>query len=116
MTWHLEVREDLTSEPELLATLRQFHAGFMDHLRQADFLEETLPHYAAQLPYYQRLLAAGLASSLTRSLSLAGMDRASGKRWLGATLAAIDSADDPAHDRPTEECSGGPGLPFFPSS
>ena len=115
MTWKLEVREDLQSQPELLTTLRQFHEGFMDHLRRADFLEETLPFYAAGLPYYQRLLAAGLASSISTSMSLAGTDKASGQRWLSAFLTATDRATASALDRPTQEYSGDRELAFFPS-
>ena len=116
MTWSLALRDDLAEEPGLLDSLRQLHEGFIAQLGEAECLEDTLPFYAAELPYYRRLLAAGLASSLSQSLSLAGLDKASGQQWLGKLLSATHAADDAAHDPPTQEYSPAPGLAFFPSS
>lgn len=115
MTWRLDLRRDLAAEPALMDSLRQLHEAFIEQLGEADFLEETLPFYAAELPYYRRLLAAGLASSLSKSMALAGLDKARGRQWLGKLLTA-DPEDESARDRPNREYSAGPGLTFFPSS
>ncbi len=82
MTWHLQVRDDLDAHPILVEALQDFHDGFIQLLDRAAPLEESLPYYAEQLPYYRRLLAAGLASSLSQSLALAGLTGTSGRQWL----------------------------------
>lgn len=82
MTWQLEPREDLKSERDLVDALVDFHEDFREHLSTADSFEEGLPFYVAQLPYYRRLFASGLASSLSKSISLAGLEHHSQQQWL----------------------------------
>ena len=82
MTWRLHPAEDIDQHPSLLEAMERFHEGFVHLLDQAENLEEGLPFYAEQLPYYQRLLAAGMASSLSQSIQLAGLGGESSRRWL----------------------------------
>ncbi len=82
MTWHLQVREDIDAQPALVEALQDFHDNFLDLLDRPAPLEDGLPFYAAGLPYYRRLLAAGLASSLSQSLALSGLEGTSSRRWL----------------------------------
>jgi hypothetical protein len=82
MTWHLQVRDDLDAHPILVDALQAFHDGFTRLLDRSAPLEEGLPYYADTLPYYRRLLAAGLASSLSQSLALAGLTGTSSRHWL----------------------------------
>lgn len=82
MTWRLHAVENIEDHPSLLAALEQFREAFAHLLDQAGSLEEGLPFYAQQLPYYQRLLAAGMASSLSQSIQLAGLSGRSSRHWL----------------------------------
>ncbi len=82
MTWELQLRTDLDSEPGLIEALESFHEGFLHLLEQNAPLEDKLPYFAANLPYYQRLLAAGMSSSLAQSLRLSGLEGRSGRQWL----------------------------------
>ncbi len=85
MTWTLEPGENLAEVPELLDALAAFQEGFVDLLDGEAPLEESLPYYVAQLPYYRRLLAAGMAKSLASSMSLAGLTGHSGRHWLATS-------------------------------
>lgn len=82
MTWRLEPVADLAHREALTRSLKAFHEGFLTLLDREDALEDSLPFYVCDLPYYQRLLAAGLASSLRQSLGLAGLTGSSGREWL----------------------------------
>ncbi|MDJ0878688.1 MAG: DUF2452 domain-containing protein [Halieaceae bacterium] len=82
MTWSLAPEAGIEEDPALVEALAAFQAGFIELLDSDTALEESLPYYVAQLPYYRRLLAAGLAKSLNTSLALAGLTGHSGKTWL----------------------------------
>ena len=87
MTWTLELLADLEDEPELLATLESFQEGFATLLDRDGSLEDSLPFYVKDLPYYRRLLAAGLANSLKQSLEISGLSQRDSREWLtGDTL------------------------------
>lgn len=82
MTWTLMPLEDIGEQDALVDALAAFQEGFRELLDSDSALEDSLPYYVAQLPYYRRLLAAGLANSLSQSLELAGLSGHSGKTWL----------------------------------
>ncbi len=82
MTWTLTPADDLADQPDLVAALADFQQGFMALLDSDAPLEDSLPFYVAQLPYYRRLLAAGMAKSLESSMLLAGLSGHSGRHWL----------------------------------
>lgn len=82
MTWTLELMANLEEEPELLATLEGFQEGFAALLDRDGSLEDSLPFYVRDLPYYRRLLAAGLANSLKQSLVLSGLSERDSRDWL----------------------------------
>lgn len=84
MTWKLSVFADIQQQPALVEALQHFHSGFVDLVSEGKTLEEGLPYYAAELPYYRRLLAAGMASSLSRSIALAQLTGQNGQVWLHA--------------------------------
>ena len=85
MTWRLDPVTDLDERKELTQALKAFHDGFVSLLDREEVLEDSLPFYVRDLPYYQRLLAAGLASSLKQSLRLSGLTGSSGRHWLAGT-------------------------------
>lgn len=82
MTWQLTLQPGIHDQPQLIEALRAFHDGFATLLERDTPLEENLPYCVPELPYYRRLAAAGLSSSLSRSLKLSGMAGHSGKKWL----------------------------------
>ena len=84
MTWTISPQDNLDASPEVRQALQAFHRGFLEMLDSANTLEAGLPHYVSNLPFYRRLLAAGLAGSLARSLELGGLTRRPAGFWLEA--------------------------------
>jgi hypothetical protein len=70
-TWLLEFGE---LRPDSLAAMRlqRFVEGFSNALASQESPLDGLPFYAEKLPYYQRLLATGLAVSLQHSICETG--------------------------------------------
>lgn len=82
MTWHLVPESGQAMSDGLQEEIRQFSARFGEQLASSQPLEETLPFYVRQLPFYRRLLATGLASSLQSSIKSGGQLGHSGRSWL----------------------------------
>ena len=70
MTWQCETTSDVAGKAEPSLALAAFLDSFRQHLESHDTLEDGLPFYVAQLPFYRRLLATGLAASLRTSRQL----------------------------------------------
>ncbi len=73
MTWDMDTSR-LEESSLALAMARNFIRGFVATLAGQDSIAAHLPFYIAGLPYYQRLLATALASSLQRTLPPTGDD------------------------------------------
>lgn len=71
MTWELEGATLVENSPALESAQR-FIRGFVETLSGQQSIAEHLPFYVGELPYYQRLLATALSSSLQRSLPASG--------------------------------------------
>lgn len=71
MTWEMETTP-LADDGEVLARARRFIQGFMDTLGEQDSISANLPLYVRSMPYYQRMLATALSSSLQQSLPHTG--------------------------------------------
>ena len=71
MTWHLEFGE-LQEHSLVPERLQRFVDGFSASISCGDSLVEGLPFYVEELPYYQRMLATGLAVSLKHSIAETG--------------------------------------------
>ena len=71
MTWEMEI-VPLAEGGATLARAKQFIQGFVETLSEQDSISENLPLYVGSLPYYQRMLATALSSSLQRSLPPTG--------------------------------------------
>ncbi|MEP1470411.1 MAG: DUF2452 domain-containing protein [Halieaceae bacterium] len=82
MTWHLVAETGLAMSEELQDEIKQFTAMFGEQLASNEPLEDTLPFYVRQLPFYRRLLATGLATSLQSSIRSGGQLGHSGRSWL----------------------------------
>lgn len=73
MTWEMDT-SGLHEYSAAMSRARTFIRGFVETLAEQDSIVTHLPFYVARLPYYQRLLATALASSLQRSLPATGDD------------------------------------------
>lgn len=93
MTWEMDAA-DLADQPEALAQARNFIEGFVDTLSEQHSIQDNLPFYAQELPYYRRMLATALSASLKHTLPPTGDDM---KALLGAGSGNVllgDSARD----------------------
>lgn len=68
LTWCVDFIDSATLHERAKAFLVDFSEKFEKHLGADNTLSETLPFYEADLPFYRRLYAAGLAKSLSMSL------------------------------------------------
>jgi hypothetical protein len=84
MTWQLQPARDASDHPELAEGLEAFRQGFADWLDQEGTLEDHLPFHVRELPYYRRMLAAGMSSSLQGSLARSGLAARNSREWLTA--------------------------------
>jgi hypothetical protein len=67
MTWEIDAI-DLNENSAVLASARNFVKAFIDTLSEQDSIGEYLPFYVESLPYYQRMMATALASSLKTTM------------------------------------------------
>ena len=70
MSWSIQPINDWHVHPELANKVQDAKVAFCNSLNSEAPVFETLPYYAAQLPYYQRLAAFGLSHSLKNSMQL----------------------------------------------
>lgn len=66
MTW--ELRADLEEQSAVSERIRAFIDAFVETLSAQGSIAASLPYYAANLPYYQRMLGTALAASLQHSV------------------------------------------------
>ena len=81
MTWEINPAEDLDRSPGWVDDLAGVAGSFAASMDSRDTLEEGLPFYVSRLPFYQRLLATGLAVSLQKSVRLSGLAGRDASRW-----------------------------------
>lgn len=82
MTWQLQPSKSIGETPALLDALQRFHEGFRAMLNDDAPLEDKLPFFVSKLPYYRLLFSAGLASSLSKSISMSSLNSMSSRQWL----------------------------------
>ena len=81
-SWQLSPHESVSQNPEVLAALDTFQAGFVDFIDTTTPLVDKLPFHQPDLPWYPRVMALGLAKTLQASLARAGSDNQNGQRLL----------------------------------
>ncbi|MEH6557175.1 MAG: DUF2452 domain-containing protein [Oceanicoccus sp.] len=67
MTWEMDAIE-LNENSVVLASARNFVKAFIDTLSEQGAIGDHLPFYVESLPYYQRMMATALASSLKTTM------------------------------------------------
>ena len=72
ITWQLEFCQ-LPADSPVTRRLEGFVDGFTNTLTHQESVLDELPFYVRGLPYYQRMLATGLAASLQHSISETGV-------------------------------------------
>jgi hypothetical protein len=73
MTWEMDTT-DMDQDSAAAVRAKSFIEGFVDTLSGQESIANHLPFYVSGLPYYQRMLATALASSLQRTLPHTGDD------------------------------------------
>lgn len=83
MTWSVAADADLANKPALQQRLAALAESFMSDLDRDEELDAVLPGYRRELPYYQRLLATGLGTSLRCSADVDNRPARSARELLG---------------------------------
>ncbi|MEM9397313.1 MAG: hypothetical protein AAF991_07520 [Pseudomonadota bacterium] len=86
MTWAMRPLEGLEPDQELLGSLRARLEAFLTELDSDQPLEQALPGYRRDIPYYARMLATALGTSLRAS---AGAQSYEDRRSNGADLQSV---------------------------
>jgi len=73
ITWTLEMDERAPKDQSLIQFIQEKKHAFENAMENAVQLGDMLPVYYASLPYYQKLFASALASSLGVSMQLSGI-------------------------------------------
>jgi hypothetical protein len=73
ITWTFRLDPDAANDPSLAEVLEREWAALVATFEQAETLEDALPRYVAELPFYRRVLAYGLGRSLRASMAHAGI-------------------------------------------
>jgi hypothetical protein len=73
-TWTLTLDEQAAEDASLLDLIEEERRRLEQSLEEADNVEDAMPRYIASMPFYCRLLAYGLGSSLRQSMRASGIN------------------------------------------
>ena len=73
MTWSLEMCDEAAADEALMASLEQRWESFEEAMEESETVEDALPRYQGQMPFYQRAYAFALAHSLRASMQGSGI-------------------------------------------
>lgn len=73
LAWTLELSEETARDTAFLARIQARRETLLQALQASPTLAAGLPVYVATLPFYQRVFASALASSLGKSMQLSGI-------------------------------------------
>ena len=73
VTWTLSLHESAARHEALMTLIEHRRREFQQALNAADTIDDVLPVYLESLPFYQRVLASALASSLKVSMQKSGI-------------------------------------------
>ena len=72
----------LTEQTSVLNDLQEFAERFQSANKNGESLEKLLPFFVDELPFYRRLAATALSSSLSRSITLSNLAGIPSRQWL----------------------------------
>lgn len=81
MTWTIEPSERLAEDGPVREAIRLFFEAFAAMLETDLTLEDVLPSYVGDLPYYQRLHASALSRSLRATMTRGDQASTSCRQW-----------------------------------
>jgi hypothetical protein len=73
LTWTLTLSDDAAQDTAFIAFIAERRERFQQMLHDSESLAAALPVYQQGLPFYQRVFASALASSLGKSMQLTGI-------------------------------------------
>ena len=82
MTWTITPSPQLTQQTSVLNALQEFAERFQSANQNGESLEQLLPFFIDELPFYRRLAATALSSSLSRSITLSNLAGIPSQQWL----------------------------------
>jgi len=82
MTWSISPSPQLTEQTSVLTALQEFAEQFQSANQNGNSLEQQLPFFVDELPFYRRLAATALSSSLSRSITLSDLAGIPSQQWL----------------------------------
>ena len=82
MTWTMTPSPQLTEQTSVLNDLQEFAERFQSANKNGESLEKLLPFFVDELPFYRRLAATALSSSLSRSITLSNLAGIPSRQWL----------------------------------
>lgn len=94
LTWTLELSDEAVEDAVLMQQIADKRAAFERDLQDADTLDAMLPVYQQSLPFYARVLASALASSLGNSMQQSGIRGLNYEQAKGLLAAPAQPATD----------------------
>tara|TARA_B100000767_G_scaffold273278_1_gene302968 strand:- start:3438 stop:4046 length:609 start_codon:yes stop_codon:yes gene_type:complete len=82
MTWTIQPSQLLAEQEDVLAALQHFAEQFQLANQNGQSLERLLPFFVDELPFYRRLSATALSSSLSRSIAVSDLSGIPAQQWL----------------------------------
>ncbi len=73
LTWTLELSDEAAADNEMMAYIAERRRRFGQELAEAKQVDDLLPVFQHNLPFYQRVFASALAGSLSCSMQQAGI-------------------------------------------
>ena len=73
LTWTLTLSDEASADDVLMGYIARRREEFEQVLQAAEQVDDVLPVFKAELPFYQRVFATALASSLGASMQSAGI-------------------------------------------
>jgi len=91
MTWTIDPSDEMLQAGPLSEAVSGFFAAFADTLDSDLALEEILPFYVRQMPYWQRMHANGLSRSIQGAVTLGSQTGISARDWHSCLLSSDQS-------------------------
>ena len=93
MSWTLILSDGAAADQTLLSQIAERRQQFDIAMQQAEKIDDVLPVFEERLPFYQRVFASALSSSLSQSMHGSGIAGLSYSQALG--LLGHDGKDEP---------------------